>query len=239
MPLFTDAVLSLLANKGENTFASERPCIVDRTSLAIVSGTDIYTLPNYVIDIKRITYKGWKLFPMPHRDLRQSYLSGKQGGRPYWYVFNNIGQSQIKLFPVPQENITADNTYTKLWGSGILTDFIIEFYRLPDSAGVSPLIPVFFRRRLLKAYVASRSFQMEGRGVNLKASKYWKDRFGFLKETYSNLLDDLTNKPRNIIANNTVGRPYGFLPPPPLLPIGDTSSHFPGGQGIGVDDISG
>src|SRR5438874_3543540 len=126
MSLFADATLTHLENIGENTFASERPCIVDRTSLAIVSGTDIYTLPSYVINVRRITYKGWKLFPLSHRDLRQSYQSGNQGGRPFWYIFNNIGQSQIKLMPVPTENITAENTYTNLWGPTISSKFIIE-----------------------------------------------------------------------------------------------------------------
>jgi hypothetical protein len=243
MPLFTDAFLTLLETKGENTFAAERPCIIDRISLAITSTVDIYTLPSYVIDIKRITYKGWKVFPMPHRDLRASYLSGKQGGRPYWYVFNNIGQSQLKLFPVPQENITADNTYTNLWGAGILTDFIIEFYRLPDSTDSAARynIPNFIRRRLLKSYVMSRAFQAEGRGTNVKATKYWRSKYDFLKSLYTELLDDLNNKPRNIIANNMQSRPYGFVPPPPMIPISKASPSHGNLQwnGISVDDITG
>jgi len=233
MPLFADTTLTHLENIGENAFASERPCIVDRTSLAIVSGTDVYTLPSYVINIRRITYKGWKVFPITHRDLRQSYQSGNQAGRPYWYIFNNVGQSQIKLMPVPTENISAEATYTNLWGPTINTKFIIEFYRLPDVSDLQNkyLIPNFIRRRLLKTFVLSRAFQMEGRGVNIKASKYWRARYDFLKSIYIDLLDDLNNKPRNIICNNITSHPYGQGPPAPQLPVSK--------YGISVDEITG
>jgi hypothetical protein len=227
---YTATQITLLENQGENIFASERPCIIDRSSIAITSGTAIYTVPNYIVEIRRIMYRGWKLFPMPHRDLRHSYLSGQQGSRPYWYIYNNIGQSQIRLFPVPQENLLQVSSQSDLWGNNIQSSVVIEYFRVPD-VSIPLTIPIFMRRRLLKCYINKRAFQNEGKGTKLKLSQYWNMKFNNLKQVYTDLLDDLTNRPRNITANNQTMRPYGFLPPPPILPVDK--------YGIPVDDITG
>lgn len=217
MGIAFDAATTLrFEQNGEDEFASERPCIIDRISLDIITGTDIYSLPNSLISIRRITYLGWKVWPLPHRDLRDSYASGTQAGRPYWYIFNNIGQLQIKLFPVPSENLTAITGPT-LWGSDILNCFIIEYFRLPDQSTFK--IPAFFRQRLLTYYSNRRNYAMEGRTQDVKASKYWGNKFETYKRIYSELLDDLNNKPRNLITSMAAQRPYGFSPPPPILPV--------------------
>src|SRR5207253_4675992 len=108
-------------------FAAENPCIVDRMSLNIISGTALYTLPSYVTDIRRVTWLGQKLWPVSHRDLRDTGLSGTQQSKPYNYIYNNIGQSKIQFFPVPSQSITAAITSNGLWGSEILTSVIVEF----------------------------------------------------------------------------------------------------------------
>jgi hypothetical protein len=225
--LFSNSAIQKFETDAEQDFATSRPCIIDRVSLDIISGTEIYDIPSYVTNIRRVTYRGWKLFPMPHRDLRQSFLSGTQGGRPYWYIFNNIGQSQIKLFPVPQENISMVSDTSTLWGSHIIDSFIIEFFRLPDTGFA---IPDFIRRQLLKTYISKRLFQMEGKGVKLKTVRYMNQKFEMLKQIDIDLLDDLNNKPRNLMANNQSSKPYGVTPPPPVLPINR--------YGIAVDDMS-
>ena len=225
MGIAFDAATTLrFQNSAEDQFAGERPCIIDRVSLDIVAGTAIYNLPVACISIRRITYMGWKVFPLPHRDLRQSFQAGTQQSRPYWYIFNNIGQSQIRLFPVPSDSLVSI-TGAALWGSGISSAFIIEYFSLPNQTTLK--IPTYFRSRLLTYYSNRRNFSMEGRAQDIKAGKYWQSKFEGMKEVYIELMDDLNNKPRNIVANNESSRPYGFLPPPPVLPI----SRF----GISVD----
>lgn len=227
MPVFSSTNLTRFQRDGEQNFAAEFPCVIERISLSITSGTSQYVLPDSVANIRRMTYRGWKVWPLPHRDLRESFLNGQQSGRPYWYIFNNIGLQKIQLFPVPQENLDA--IQTGLWGESISDHFIIEFYAIPDQEQLK--IPHFIRRRLLKTYTAMRMFQSEGRGQNTKAYKYWAKKWDFAKATYGEALADLNNKPRNLIANEKGMNPYGFTPPPPILPV----SRF----GIAVDDISG
>lgn len=214
-------------NNAEAEFATERPCIIDRTSLDIVAGTSIYNLPSSCVSIRRMTYLGWKVYPLVHRDLRQSYQSGNQSSRPYWYIMNNVGQLQIKLFPVPSVSIAAITGPT-LWGSDIINCFCIEYYRTPDQVNFK--IPDFFRTRLLTYYSNRRNFGMEGRTQDIKAMKYWGQKFEQYKQIYSNLLDDLTNKPRNLVASDSASRPYGYVPPPPILPVDR--------YGISVDEPS-
>lgn len=213
---FSSESTTRFQNNAEDEFSVQSKCIVDRISLDIVASQAIYDLPSYVVDIKRITWRGWKLFPLPHRELRKSFQSGTQESRPYWYIFNNIGQLQIKLFPVPNETIAAISG-TSLWGSDILNCFIIEFYRLPDYSSFK--IPDFMRTELLTFYSNKRNYAMEGRTQDIKAAQYWNMKYETYKQIYMDLIEDLANKPRKLLANNESSRPYGYTPPPPILPI--------------------
>jgi hypothetical protein len=224
---FDSATVTRFKNNGEDDFEVSRPCILDRVSIALVTGTDVYSLPSYCINIKRVTYLGWQVYPLPHRDLRASYISGTQQSRPYWYIFNNIGQGQIKLFPVPAADLAQ--VLSPWTQPDILNGFVIEFYRTPDYNTF--ITPSWFRNRIRDNYANYRCFMMEGRWQNMKAAKYFKVKWSMLKDLFIEQLDDLQNKPRNIVASGNAQRPYGFIPPPPMLPI----NKF----GIGVDDITG
>ena len=200
-PIFSTATIARFEADAEANFNYERPCIVDRIGLAIVAGTAEYTLPSYVNDIRRITISGIPVYPLPHRELRFSCLNSTQQGRPYWYIINNIGQNKIRFFPVPNTNLADTTTLTSLWGSGITNNCIIEFYRQPDQS--TNILPIFIRRRLLKCYINKRCFEVDKKGNSLKNVKYWADKYDNLKSIYSDLLDDLNNKPRKLIASNT------------------------------------
>ncbi len=162
-----------------------------------------------------MTWKGIKIYPLSHRDFRDYILPVSSSGRPYWYIFNNVGVSTIKLYPTPDENIIADQT--NLFSSNIPNQCIIEGYRTPDQSSFK--IPDFFRRRLLKAYVAKMCFAMESRGQNLKAQKYWSDKYNKLVEIYGELLYDLINKPRKLVASQEPTLALLSSPAKPLLPL--------------------
>ena len=72
---------------------------------------------------------------------------------------------------------------------------------------------------------------MEGRTQDIKASKYWDNKYETYKEVYKELLEDLNNKPRMLVANTQTQRPYGYIPPPPVLPVDK--------YGYSVDDYNG
>jgi hypothetical protein len=301
--LFSESKLNRLSNEGENNFAVEYPCILKRISLSttVATASDFdsmtgdfdsatgnfddagssvtyvnpFTLPDDVISIRRVTWKGYKLDPLPHRNAREVFQNMTQLGRPFWYIFNNVGQNLIQLFPGPNEQLpiitstsrTFDdtpgdfdsttgefdshttagtvqgsggldfdstpglfddqpglfddgggagfNSQTNLYGTNIDKCFIVEYYQAPDFTDAK--IPAYIRRRLLKNYIMRGCFNIEGQGQNMKASKYYKERWRMLKEMYGNLLSELHNKPRKLVVNG-ISASY-FFPGVPLLPI--------------------
>lgn len=200
MPLFSGTTQTRFKNEGEDLFNIENPCILDRIALNIVSGTNQYSLPDYVMSIKRVTYRGWKIDAMDQRSLRETNLTGNETGtRPYNYIFNNIGQLLIQFFPTPSETIIADQT--NLWGSNIASQVIVEFWRSSDHSTF--LIPPFFRSRLINAYMNSKLFALEGKGTDLKSAKYFDKKWLILKDKYSMLMNNLQSSPGRIIFGNS------------------------------------
>lgn len=210
------------SQEGENDFAEEYPCILTRMSLPIIANQSIYTLPDNVKSIRRVTWKGWKLDPLGQRNMREVFNYATQVGKPYWYIFNNIGANNIQLFPIPDQSITPSGT--NLYSDAIATDFIIEYFMLPDFA--TNVVPQYFRRRLLKPFVLKNCFAIEGQGQNLKNRDYFTGRWNQLKQKYGIFLDEIHNKSRKLCLNGITSSQ--FFPGQPVLPI----SRF----GIGIDD---
>lgn len=212
MPLFTDAAVSRHYNNGEQDISAEHPFLVDRVSLNLVAGTALYTLPNYVKSIRRVTYLGYKLDPMPRRDHKEAFQSATQQGRPFWYVFNNVGIAAISLFPVPSVNLA---TVSNLWTSGIATGCIVEFDRISDNSTF--IIPIYFRSQVLKYYVGKMLYQSEGSGQSLKIAKFFSSRWDKEKNDFYEFLDDVFGRPRKLVTQNITAS--NFFPAHPVLPI--------------------
>src|SRR4051812_46598864 len=105
MPIFSPQTLTRFFQSGEVEVSTDTPFLVDRVSFNVQSGVSTYTLPDYAISIRRMTYLGQGLDPLPRRNQREVFQGATQLGTPYWYVFDNIGLNQIKLFPTPPTNI--------------------------------------------------------------------------------------------------------------------------------------
>ena len=211
--LNTSTTVTRLSQEAENNFAVDYPCILKRVAPSTVSGNPLIVLPDDVKSIRRVTWKGYKLDPLPHRNFREVFQNATQQGRPFWYVFNSVGQNVIQLFPAPNENLSS--TTVGLWGTAIPNQFIIEYYQTPDF--ITAIIPVYFRRRLLKTFVLRGCFNIEGPGQNLSNSKYFKQRWQQLESLYGQLLADLHNKPRKLVVQG-INSAY-YFPGHPLLPI--------------------
>ena len=208
--VFDDETIVRFAQQGEFQFASLTDCIVDRLSLNIVNGTSIYDLPDYVLNIRRITWRGKWIEPIPHRQYREGFFPPSAQSEPTQYIFNNLQRQRIQFFPTPSETIAAATT--DLYGASIGTSVIVEFSRTPDFATF--IIPPIFRRFLIKCYIMKMCFAIESKGQNIKATKYFEAKWESLVEAYQLLLDDFFNKPRKLVASS-----YTIMRPRPARPV--------------------
>lgn len=201
MPTFTNETITRLAQEAEQNFAVKYPCIVERLALDIVEDTHTYTLPDYVMDVRRLTWQGFKVLPIPGRKFRETFQGTiySQTGLPYWYVYNNMGgHNSIRFFPTPSMNIVASQS--DLYGAGIRTQVIVEYYRLPDFE--TKVIPEWFRRRLVKPYVIARCCEIDGQRASLKIATQQMEKFQALSAKYGALLSSMTSTPRRLIVQD-------------------------------------
>ncbi len=222
MSLWTSETIIRFSQEGENEFSTSFPCILVRMSLPTIQGQSTYEIPDYVKSIRRITWQGFKLDPLGQRNMREVFSYATQIGKPFWYIFNNIGANRLQFFPIPDETINPSGA--DLYSDAIPTDVIIEYFRMPDFAQY--VVPKYFRRRLLKTYVMKGCMGIEGPGTNLKNRDYFTNRWNFLKTKYGQFLDEIHNKSRKLCLNGITSSQ--FFPATPVLPV----SRF----GIGIDD---
>lgn len=223
MPIFDSATVNRMVQQGEQNISVDKPFLTDRYSPPVVAGTGTYVLPNYVLSIRRVTYKGMKLDPLPQRNQREIFQGADQQSKPFWYIFNNLGQNTIKIFPTPSENLSAGSGAT-LYTTDIPNCLIIEFWRVADSSTFK--VPAYLRRQLLKQYAAKQLLMLEGSGQNKKLSKFFEEKWKTVKQSFIDHIDYMATTPRKMIVGEISGQNY--FPASPILPI----SNF----GIGVDE---
>lgn len=213
MPLFQSSDLLRFYNQGENEISTEKSFLPDRYAIPTVVGTAEYQLPDYVTSIRRVSFQGWKLDSLPARNQREVFQGATQTGRPFWYVYNNVGACKIKLFPAPEVVLGSGTGH--LWSTDIPNCCIVEFFRATDNS--TYVLPPFIKRQLLKLYVAKRSYSIDGPGMNLKLVAYYQKRWNKMKVEFIDLLDDLYGRPRKILVDEVVSSNY--FPGEPVLPI--------------------
>lgn len=197
MPIWSEADINRFSQEAEDTFLTMTNCVIDRISLHVNANQNDYVLPDYVTVIRRITWKGDKVFPLPHRHFRTVDFI-RSTGRPDWYVFNNTWQQTIKFYPTPNEEIASSpESADKLYSTEINKRVIVEFARASNYTTMR--IPEYLRRRLIKAYVMMKCFSMENSGQNIKVSKYFENKWKLLTEVYGNLIQELISKPRKLV----------------------------------------
>jgi len=202
--LWTNEYLARISLDAEIEIARETESIIDRLSLSTISGTSQYQLPEYVQNIRKILWKGFRLDPAAQIDYENwiwnlggssiiggafepsAFSSGFEIGsssdsnsnsRPVgrpFQYFYSTFGENVVIFN-PGINETIASVPDNLWGSEIGNSVIIEFYRVPD--GTSFKIPHYIRRRTIKSYVMWKSFEKEGPGQNLQAAEYYRNRY--------------------------------------------------------------
>jgi hypothetical protein len=181
--IWSTALIQQYANDGENYIAAKVTPIFHRFSLSIVSGTGTYALPSYVQKVLFVTWKGSKLDPLSQVDLQGANDKYRtEEGTPRWYSWSSDGLMVLRLYPVPNVTIAADDT--NVYGSDIANRVIVSCFRSPDQTQSTFQIPNYIARRTVKSFVGWRAFRSEGEGQNLKMSQYHKARFDFLMLKY-------------------------------------------------------
>lgn len=173
---FTDAQLLRFYKEAEDELASLN-LIRDRIALSIVAEAGEYTLPEYVIGIRGITYQGNSLNPYRGSEMIRSGSApmNVQTGEPKEYIYSYKGVSIIRLYPTPALPIVAP--VTSLWETtAIQNGVIVEFYRTPDyNQTVLNRIPSDIRDNYLDDYVFFRSLGIESKEMDMQASAFHGD----------------------------------------------------------------
>ena len=181
--------LNQLRDDGEGEIAREVCPVYARYSLSVTSGTGTYTLNSSTREIKSITWKGFKVYPLINQEeaiiLDQRYRA-TQLGRPQYYLVGSDGLFKIRFIPLPDETIAADdnNLFDR---TGILARVIVSHFRLPERNSTVFSIPDYLARRTIKPYVLSKAFAREGKGQNLKAFLYYNQKYSVLLSLYRSL----------------------------------------------------
>lgn len=207
MPIWSAATITRFSLEGEQEIATSLKCIIARTSPSIVALTSTYILPADLLSIRRVTWNGIKIEPMPARDYH-SLNNVASSSRPIFYIFNQQGRNTIRFYPIPDVTIASG---TQLFSSDIESCVIVEYYQIPDGSTV--LLPAYIRRRLIKYWVLYKCFMQEGKGQNLKASKRFKVRYDFYFAHFKHIYAG-----HWVAQLNTLDSPYGIdvLAPPKL-----------------------
>lgn len=223
MARFLSSDLLRFWNQGEQEVSSDHPFLVDRFEIATSAGVGVYTLPDYVLSIRRITWLGKKLDPLPQRNFREVFQSNPAQGDPFWYIYNNIGANKIQLFPSPGVTLT---TGTDPWGADISNYCIVEFYRATDNSTF--VLPTWCKRQLLKYYVARRATSVDGPGNSLKLNKFFAQKWEQMKGEFVEVLNYLYTAPRKFVVSEIVGSNY--FPGQAVLPVSQFGQSVDEGQ---------
>ena len=213
MPLITSDTLARWFLEAEEEITQQVDFLYDRYEIPTVSGTAAYVLPDDCKSIRRITWLGSELSPLPRRQQNDIFQSANMLGKPFWYVYDNVGQQTIRLFPVPNQTLA---TGTDPWFADIPNCCIVEYSKI--ATGTAPwIIPPFLRPQLLKKYVGQRMYQIEGPSQSLVTAQYYAKSWDQAKTDFRLWIQEMIGKPRKLVINDSSGLPN--LPASPILPI--------------------
>ncbi len=189
--IWTDQQLSQWATDALGQITSDVHCIWAREALTITQGVSVVTLPCYVRTVRRVTWRGKSLDPLQWEEfilvtpatvfvaLGSSANVETSLSRPLYYCMHPTNPYDLRLYPTPNEsfNPTGFDPYSPQPNESAC---VVDYYRTADDKSPQINIPPYILRRTQKAYVMWKAFNAEGKGQDLKASKYYHLKYNFL-----------------------------------------------------------
>ena len=201
-----------------------------RTTISVTQGWSTVTLPSYVRKIARITWKGYKIWPVSWREMRDlnpsvAVVSDEERyettqGKPLYYCLHPNNYRKIQFFPAPNESIAADPLGTAdIMGTAIPNYVIVSCYRAPSTSNPSLQLPPYIARRTKKAYALREAFLIEGKGQNIKASDYYSQKYDWEIENFKKINNGVFVARRPQLSDKLGGSGAGGRPARPVLPV--------------------
>jgi len=228
--IWTDSFLNRLTADAVGQIAVDVPCIFAREAITITKGLSTYTLPSYVRTVRRITWRGRSLDAVSWEELQMltpatvfvavgsSSNIESSISRPLYYAMHPTDPYDIRLYPTPDETFlsTGFNVYAPQNNQACC---VVDYYREPDLSETVPAIslPIWVARRAKKAYVLWKAFNAEGKGQNLRASKYYKMRYDMLSDAFR-LINDSCFVGKKYSIDDGMLTVDNFRYPRPILP---------------------
>ncbi len=196
MQIWSDNYLYQVLSDAASDIVQEVDCLFHRFYLATTAGTPVYTLPDKVRRIKKITWRGIALDPMGWQDAEALFPSFANAGgsnnidgsssRPQYYALHPTNIKDIRLYPTPSETFvdTGGDPYKPLTNEARCT---ITCWRSIDLDDPLASLPTYIDRRTRKAYALWKAFGKEGPGQNSTASAYYLARYQFLMNAFKKI----------------------------------------------------
>lgn len=183
--LWTDNQISNWAQEGEEDISNRQNLIIDRIGLSTTAQQSLFVLPEYCLNVSRVTYRGFKLEGKNAQELIDSQSSPNRNisySRPLFYVYNGFGRRTIKVMPATSE-LTIAPSGDLFNATTISSGLIVEFYRTPDFSTNINRLPQPMRKILVKYYLLFRALQQDGPGLDLVGSDFFQSQYeGFLED---------------------------------------------------------
>lgn len=223
----TDYLAQLDIDAG-NQISTDLNCIYNRKCFAVQTGKSVYTLPEKLRSLLRITWRGYKLEPINWEDFTllsptSVYLDNTNkievsNSRPYYYTIHPTNLFDIRFFPTPNETFTAiGDAFSPDRGPKC----IISYYQLIDTSAAITSLPAYINRRTRKAYVLWQAFIAEGPGQNLRAGEYYRAKYQYLISRFR-AINSGCYISKKYVLGDAISTLENYRYPRPVLP-----SNFP------------
>lgn len=218
--IWQDSFLNRLAEDGAQDLVNRVPCLFHRFAIQISSGVSVYTLPVKSSRIRRITWLGRKLEPITFQELCMidpNFVFVDQlnkvdipQGTPQYYVLHPTNINDIRFYPCPNIDVAVDGK--DVYGEGADTNVIVSCFRNIDGTDPKAQLPDYIYRRAIKSYVLWKAFLSEGKGQDLKAANYYKSKYEYYVNHFSDINSDIfVSKKYSLVAGE-------YRPARPVLP---------------------
>lgn len=228
--IWTDDYINQLEVDGLQQINQDVQAVWQRFCLATTRGVSVYTLPDFVRSVLRITWRGYGLDSANWEEMtlltpatvfiqpgdKQNIETSQS--RPLYYAMHPTSPYDIRVYPCPDESFAsnAEDPYAPAPNG---PSCIVTCFRTVDATGddATAQLPDYIVRRTQKAYVLWKAFAAEGKGQNLAASKYYKMRYDQLITVFRSINEGCFIGKRYSLDDGSLLNNDGFKYPKPTL----------------------